>query len=214
MVLRNKGKIVVINCGLGNIGSLISALEFLNFNFEIKDSFQKGDEVNFDGFILPGVGSFPSGMKKLKNKNLDNLVYKLVEKGVPGMGICLGMQLLAEYGYEGGVETKGLNLFDGKVNILPKLEKVKIPNIGWRDTKLKKNNESWQKHLNNVFYYIHSYFVHLTKKEEELATIEYGADLKVNVAIYKSKLLGVQFHPEKSQKHGLELIKDYFEYHI
>jgi len=214
MVLRNKGKIVVINCGLGNIGSLISALEFLNFNFEIKDSFQKGDEVNFDGFILPGVGSFPSGMKKIKNKNLDNLVYKLVEKGVPGMGICLGMQLLAEYGYEGGVETKGLNLFDGKVNILPKLEKVKIPNIGWRDTKLKKNNESWQKHLNNVFYYIHSYFVHLTKKEEELATIEYGADLKVNVAIYKSKLLGVQFHPEKSQKHGLELIKDYFEYHI
>lgn len=214
MVLRNKGKIVVINCGLGNIGSLVSALEFLNFNFEIKDSFQKGDEINFDGFILPGVGSFPSGMKKIKNKNLDNLVYKLVEKGVPGMGICLGMQLLAEYGYEGGVETKGLHLFDGKVNILPKLEKVKIPNIGWRDTKLKKNNESWQKHLNNVFYYIHSYFVHLSKKEEELATIEYGANLKVNVAIYKSKLLGVQFHPEKSQKHGLELLKDYFEYHI
>ena len=77
MVLRNKGKIVVINCGLRNIGSLISALEFLNFNFEIKDSFKKGDEINFDGFILPGVGSFPSGMKKIKNKNLDNLVYKL-----------------------------------------------------------------------------------------------------------------------------------------
>ncbi len=214
MLLRNKGKIVVINSGLGNIGSLISALEFLNFNFEIRDSFQIGDKTNFDGFILPGVGSFPSGMQKLKNKKLDSLVYKLVEKDVPGMGICLGMQLLAEYGYEGGIETKGLHLFDGNVEILPNLEKVKIPNIGWRETKLKKNNESWQRHLNNIFYYIHSYFVNLSKKEEELATIEYGVNLKVNVAIYKSKLLGVQFHPEKSQKHGLELIRDYFVYHI
>ena len=181
----------------------------------IKDSFEIGDKINFDGFILPGVGSFPSGMKKIKNKNLDSLIYKLVEKNIPGMGICLGMQLLAEYGYEGGIETKGLHLFDGKVEILPRLKKVKIPNIGWRDTKLRKNKESWQNHLNNVFYYIHSYFVNLSKKEEELATIDHGEkNLKVNVAIYKNKLLGVQFHPEKSQKYGLELIQDYFEFHI
>ncbi len=214
MQLRNKGKIVVINSGLGNIGSLISALEFLNFDYDVKDSFEMGDKINFEGFILPGVGSFPSGMEKIKNKNLDSLVYKLVEKGVPGMGICLGMQLLAEYGYEGGIKTKGLHLFDGKVEILPSFKKVKIPNIGWRETKLSKNKESWQKHLNNVFYYIHSYFVNLSKKDEELATIDHGEKLKVNVAIYNGKLLGVQFHPEKSQKHGLELIRDYFEFHI
>ena len=214
MLSRNKGKIMVINSGLGNIGSLVSALEFLNFDFEIKDSFKKGDKINCDAFILPGVGSFPSGMEKIKNKNLDNLLYKLVEKGIPGMGICLGMQLLAEYGYEGGKETKGLHLFEGNVEILPKLKQVKIPNIGWRDTKLKKNEESWQKHLNNVFYYIHSYFVNLSKEEEQLATIDHGENLEINVAIYKRKLLGVQFHPEKSQKHGLELIRDYFEFHI
>tara|TARA_A100001035_G_C27771948_1_gene496832 strand:- start:418 stop:1062 length:645 start_codon:yes stop_codon:yes gene_type:complete len=214
MIFRNKGKIMVINSGLGNIGSLVSALEFLEFDFDIKDSFNKGDKINCDGFILPGVGSFPSGMEKIKNKNLHSLVYKLVEKGIPGMGICLGMQLLAEYGYEGGKETKGLHLFDGKVQILPKLKKVKIPNIGWRDTTLRKNEESWQKHLNNVFYYVHSYFVKLSKKQEEIATIKHGDSLDINVAIYKNKLLGVQFHPEKSQKHGLELIRDYFKFHM
>jgi glutamine amidotransferase len=214
MFLRNKGKIVVINSGLGNIGSLTSALEFLDFDYDVKDSFQKGDEMNFDGFILPGVGSFPRGMQQIKNKNLDNLVYRLVEKGVPGMGICLGMQLLAEYGYEGGIKTKGLNLFDGYVEILPNLKKVKIPNIGWRETKLKNNKESWQNHLNNIFYYIHSYFVNLSKNEESLATIKHGDKLKINVAMYKNKLLGVQFHPEKSQQQGLELIREYFNFHI
>ena len=214
MIFREKGKIVIINSGLGNIGSLISALEFLRFDISIKDSFEKGDSTNFDGFILPGVGSFPSGMKKIKNKNLDNLIYSLINKGIPGMGICLGMQLLAEYGYEGGTKTKGLNLFKGNVEILPKYKKAKIPNIGWNDTTLSRNEESWQKHLNNPFYYVHSYFVNLTRHEEELATIDFAQKIKINVAMYKNKLLGVQFHPEKSQKQGLELINDYFRFHI
>ena len=214
MICREKGKIVIINSGLGNIGSLISALEFLRFDISIKDSFEKGDKTNFDGFILPGVGSFPSGMKKIKNKNLDNLIYSLINKGIPGIGICLGMQLLAEYGNEGGIKTKGLNLFQGNVEILPKYKQAKIPNIGWNDTTLSRNQESWQKHLNNPFYYVHSYFVNLTRNEEELATIDFARKLKINVAMYKNKLLGVQFHPEKSQKQGLELISDYFQFHI
>ena len=174
MILGQKGKIVIINTGLGNIGSLVSALEFLKFDISIKDSFKSGEQINFDGFILPGVGSFPSGMETIKNKNLDNLIYSLVNKGVPGIGICLGMQLLAEYGYEGGIKTKGLNLFEGDVRTLPKFRKAKIPNIGWNDTSLSRNNESWQKHLNNAFYYVHSYFVKLSNDDEELATIEFG----------------------------------------
>ena len=214
MTLSRIGKIVIINSGLGNIGSLISALEFLKFDISIKDSFEKGEKINFDGFILPGVGSFPSGMQNLKNKNLDKLIYELINKGIPGMGICLGMQLLAEYGYEGGIRTKGLGLFDGDVRILPKFIKAKIPNIGWNSTALSKNEESWQKHLNNDFYYVHSYFVKLSNHEEELATIDFADKLKINVAIYKKKLLGVQFHPEKSQKQGLELIRDYFQFYI
>ncbi len=214
MTFGKNGKIVIINSGLGNIGSLISALEFLNFDISIKDSFEKAEKIDFDGFILPGVGSFPSGMEKIKNKNLDNLIYSLINKGIPGMGICLGMQLLAEYGYEGGIKTKGLNLFEGDVKILPKFRKAKIPNIGWNDTKLTRNEESWQKHLNNPFYYVHSYFVKLSKHEEELATIDFAEQLKINVAMYKNKLLGVQFHPEKSQKQGLELIRDYFQFNI
>lgn len=214
MTFSQKGKIVIINSGLGNIGSLISALEFLKFDIYIKDSFQKGEQINFDGFILPGVGSFPSGMEKIKNRNLDNFIYSLINKGIPGMGICLGMQLLAKYGYEGGYQTKGLNLFEGDVKILPKFRKTKIPNIGWNDTSISRNEESWQTHLNNSFYYIHSYFVKLSNDKEELATINFGEKSKINVAMYKNKLLGVQFHPEKSQKQGLGLIRDYFQFHI
>lgn len=213
MSFPKRAKIVVINSGLGNIGSLVSALEFLNFDICIKDSFNKTDRLNFEGFILPGVGSFPTGIAKLRQKNLDYFIYKLIDRDIPGMGICLGMQLLAEYGYEGGIKTKGLNLFEGDVKILPKLKETKIPNIGWNETFITEQKESWQEHLNNIFYYIHSYFVNLSIEKEQLASINYGKDLKVNAAIYKNKLLGVQFHPEKSQKQGLELIRDYFLFH-
>ena len=213
MSFPKRGRLVVINSGLGNIGSLVSALEFLNFDICIKESFNNSDRLNFDGFILPGVGSFPTGIEKLRQKNLDSLIYNLIERDIPGMGICLGMQLLAKYGYEGGVKTKGLNLFEGDVKILPKLKETKIPNIGWNETFLLEQKESWQKHLNNVFYYIHSYVVNLSIQKEKLATINYGRNLKVNAAIYKNKLLGVQFHPEKSQKQGLELIRDFFQFH-
>lgn len=120
-------KILVINSGLGNIGSLINALEFLKFNVLKIESYDYSENIECDGFILPGVGSFPVGIKKIKDKNLDKLIFKLIDKEIPGLGICLGMQLLAEYSFEGGVKSKGLNIFKGNVEKINPLDSSKVP---------------------------------------------------------------------------------------
>ena len=206
---KAKSKILIIDTGSGNMGSLISALKFLDFEISVIERFQKIDNIIADGFILPGVGTFPNGMRKLREKNLDLCINKLIEKGIRGMGICLGMQLFAEFGFEGGIVTKGLNLFSGNVELMEKSEFSKLPHIGWSQTYTDKPTEGWQKHLNNAFYYIHSYSVVLPKKNQILATIERNNKI-ITAAIYKNNLLGVQFHPEKSQKSGLLLIRDYF----
>ena len=205
-------KILIINSGLGNIGSLINALEFLKFDVYQTDSYEFSQNIKYDGFILPGVGSFPTGIKKIKEKHLDELVYKFIENEIPGLGICLGMQLLAEFSLEGGVKSKGLNLFKGNVEKLNPLDNSKVPHIGWTDTKIFKCDEPWQIILNNAFYYVHSYAINPKSDSSNLAYINYGKK-NFTAAIYQKKLLGVQFHPEKSQQQGLQLLNDYFNYH-
>ena len=209
---KSQFKILLINTGLGNIGSLVNALEFLNFKVCKLDNYNSNQNVDCDGFILPGVGSFPLGIKKIKDNYLDKLIYKLIEKEKPGLGICLGMQLLAEFSFEGGVKSQGLSLFKGNVERLDPIDEAKVPHIGWTETKISKCIEPWQVILNNAFYYVHSYAVKPTISKEGIATIEYG-NKNFSAAIYRNKLLGVQFHPEKSQQQGLKLLNDYFIYH-
>jgi glutamine amidotransferase len=210
---KARSRILVIDTGLGNMGSLISALEFLKFEICVVNSFKKKENIKADGFILPGVGTFPSGMKKLKDNNLDLLIYNLIDAEIPGMGICLGMQLFAEFGFECNTKTKGLNLINGSVELMMKSKNAKVPHIGWTQTFSSNNKEDWQKHLNNAFYYIHSYSFISRNEEDNLAIINRDSK-KITAAIYRKKLLGLQFHPEKSQINGLLLIKDYFNYHI
>lgn len=204
-------RILVINSGLGNIGSLINALEFLKFNVIQIESYDSSEHLDYDGFVLPGVGSFPVGIKKIKDKNLDKLIYKLIDKEVPGLGICLGMQFLAKYSFEGGIKSEGLNIFEGNVERLNPLDSSKVPHVGWTETKITNCIEPWQESLNNAFYYVHSYVVNTKVFSDKLATINYGNKNFV-AAIYRRKILGVQFHPEKSQQQGLKLLKDYFLY--
>ena len=107
-------------------------------------SYNSNQNVDCDGFILPGVGSFPLGIKKIKDNYLDKLIYKLIEKEKPGLGICLGMQLLAEFSFEGGVKSQGLSLFKGNVERLDPIDEAKVPHIGWTETKISKCIEPWQ----------------------------------------------------------------------
>ena len=211
-MINKKCKILVINSGMGNIGSLINALSFLDFDVHQVDKFDKNESLNFDGFILPGVGSFPSGIRKMKEAKLDQLVLKLIDKEVAGIGICLGMQFLADYSLEGNIKSQGLSIFSGSVEKLIPSQNDKVPHIGWTETELTKDEEPWQNILNNAFYYVHSYAVRPKIRKENLATISHNGK-NITSAIYKNKILGVQFHPEKSQQQGLKLLNEFFLFH-
>tara|TARA_B100000212_G_scaffold66408_2_gene46184 strand:- start:1983 stop:2621 length:639 start_codon:yes stop_codon:yes gene_type:complete len=212
-VISKKRKILIINCGLGNIGSLVNALSFIGFEVSHADNYDSSVNLDFNGFILPGVGSFPSGIKKMKAAGLDKLVIEIIEKGIPGIGICLGMQFLAEISFEGNIKSNGLGLFKGKVDKIISKNNDKVPHIGWTETNVLNNKEPWQIVLNNAFYYVHSYAFKPENIQNKLAVISHGGN-EVTTAIYKDKILGVQFHPEKSQQQGLKLLNDFFDFHI
>ena len=164
------------------------------------------------GFILPGVGAFPEGMKRLKERGLDVLIRKLIQRKIPGMGICLGMQMLSDSSTEGGKTIEGLGFYEGN---LEKLDSTidRVPHIGWTSTESTIQNQSWQSKLNGDFYYLHSYSMSPLSAKSYCAATFTHSNKKYLAAIYKDRFLGVQFHPEKSQEAGLELIKSFFNFY-
>ena len=202
--------ILVIDHGYGNIGSLNNALDYLGLPHHlIKDGNTFSDDLGATGFILPGVGTFDEAMSSLQSRKLDIVINRLHNNGVRGLGICLGMQLLCEGSDEGGSTKKGLSFFKGNVKKLNPQEGF-VPNIGWSNTNPTEASPDLLKTiLNNAFYYIHSYAFEPTEPNEVIATYKRGCT-NISSAIYKNNLMGVQFHPEKSQKAGLSLIQNYF----
>ena len=163
-----------------------------------------------NGFILPGVGSFDVGMKSIRKRKLDIVVDDLVNLKIPGLAICLGMQMLCTDSEEGDRSQQGLKYFDAKVKLLDK-ESSFVPSIGWNKTTQTDNLSTGANKLyEGDFYYLHSYSVHTKNKKEVVAQYSHGKNL-ITAAIQKDNLVGVQFHPEKSQYCGLTLINDYFK---
>ena len=198
----------VIDHGFANIASLVNALNYIGFATCVISSKSDFAQKVIDGFILPGVGSFSAAITSLRNRKLDHVIFDLLEKGTSGMGICLGMQMLVNSSEEGGGNEKGLGLFEGHVIKLPNNHE-QVPRIGWSETKSTSTNPIIGNLLSNDFYYLHSYTAKLDNPNEIAATFKHGYDNYAS-AIYKPKLLGVQFHPEKSQEMGLRLIKEFF----
>ena len=202
--------ILIIDHGQGNIGSLKNSLRQIGKKFRLCQSHEEIDwEGDIEGFILPGVGSFDQCMIEMKRRELDKLVYTFVDKGLKGMGICLGMQILCESSEEGG-KQKGLGVIKGVVKKLSP-ENEKIPNMGWNTTYSESHigDEICSLQLAGEYYYVHSYAVETLHKENRIAFFYHGKN-KVTAGIYGKNILGVQFHPEKSQSKGLTLIKNYF----
>jgi glutamine amidotransferase len=195
----------IINYGVGNIQSVKNSLDFLSIPNGIINS--PKEIKNFDKIILPGVGAFGAAMKKLNDLGFVGEIKKF-SKNKPILGICLGMQLLFEESSEYG-KHKGLGLIKGKVlNFNKKVKKLPIPLIGW--TEIKKTAESpLLLGLDNEasFYSVHSYYCEPAVKSVILATSNYGIDFPAIVG--KNKVFGCQFHPEKSQKAGLQILKNF-----
>ena len=201
--------IVVLNHGQGNIGSLTNTLSYLGKKYEVwANVFDEYESKEIEGFILPGVGSFNSGMREMRKRSLDKVIYSLIKKQIKGMGICLGMQMLCEGSEEGKFTEKGLGIFKGDVRRLS-TEDGFVPSIGWHITTEQKDIEKILGKEEKAFYYVHSYAVETKNTEDIVATYKHGGK-KITAAIYKSMVLGVQFHPEKSQEPGLNLLETYF----
>ena len=203
--------IAIIDYGVGNLFSLERSFSFIGEDVVVTGENDVIDKC--DRIILPGVGAFADAAKKLKNSGLDETVKKQALSGKPILGICLGMQLLFEKSYEYS-EHDGLGLIKGNIkpieNIIPK--DYKIPHIGWNRLTLNKEKEisPIYKYIKNgdYVYFVHSYYG-AECDEYVTARAEYGAMLTASVQ--NKNVYGTQFHPEKSGRVGLDILRAFCE---
>ncbi|BAK70343.1 imidazole glycerol phosphate synthase subunit HisH [Aliarcobacter butzleri] len=197
----------ILDYGMGNISSVNNSLTYLGFDTKIiQESIELNDNITH--LIVPGVGSYSKAMQNLKNRGFDELIYEFINSGRPYLGICLGMQLLSSLGYEDG-ETKGLDLIKGEV--VPFDISLHVPHVGWNNLECKKSHEVMGKYANHIdFYFVHSYHFKPYDENDILTTTDYEIEFCSSVS--KNNILGVQFHPEKSQEPGLSLLEYFCEW--
>ena len=201
--------IAIIDYGVGNLFSLSSSLKSLGVDVVVssdKEVIRSADKI-----ILPGVGAFGDASDKLFASGLAQVVIEQANKGVPLLGICLGMQLLLEKSYEYG-EHKGLGLIKGEIRPLTDVipADYKVPQIGWNALKFTQNETDLFRYIKegDYVYFVHSFYG-ANCEESVIATTEYGA--AITAAVGKKNVYGCQFHPEKSGKVGLEILRAFCE---
>ena len=198
--------VAIIDYGMGNVASVQKALNFLKIENCITADQNVIEAASY--IILPGVGSFLQGMNNLRESGLDKiLTEQVIVKKKKFLGICLGMQLIAETSFE-PYENKGLGWIEGKV---VKFEDtaIRVPHMGWNMVKVC-NPTYFHEINNNDFYFIHSYHFVPTSESVIAAKVSYGSDYVA--AVQQDNIFATQFHPEKSQTAGLSLLKNFFSY--
>ena len=162
-----------------------------------------------DKVILPGVGAFGDAMEKLHSFGLVDTIYKVVEKGTPFLGICLGLQLLFEYSDE-KEGCKGLSLLKGGIKRIPDAPGLKVPHMGWNSLKVTENAKLFRNLPEDPYvYFVHSYYLQAEEPEIVAATTEYG--VTIHASVEKDNVFACQFHPEKSGEVGLAILKNFVE---
>ena len=195
---------VIIDYGMGNLASVQRAFEKLNV--DVKISNKEEDLRNAKSLILPGVGAFRDAIKLLDESGLSAVIKDEVSKGKYIIGICLGMQLLYEKGYEYG-DYDGLGLIKGNIQFLD--VKLKIPHMGWNNLKFNKEDPILKYIKEDEYvYFVHSYYAE-SDNSELVAYSEY--EKKVPAIVRKDNVYGIQFHPEKSGETGINILKAYKE---
>lgn len=204
-------QIVIIDYGMGNLCSIQRALYECGATDVIISQCPHEIEAA-DKLILPGVGAFADGIRNIRKNNLDKLICHLtLDNQIPLLGICLGMQLLATRGHEGG-SIDGLNIIPGEVEKLyPVLPKERIPHVGWNEVYYTHNNPLFNKISNGSdFYFVHSYHFIPDNQENIIGNTLYCNSFVA--AVNHHTIWGVQFHPEKSSILGFNVLKNFLHY--
>jgi len=199
--MRNIG---IVDVGIGNIGSLKGAVYELGFDSVLVQKPPQLQEC--DNIILPGVGSFHHGIQMMIEANIFEPIQKVVSAGTPLLGICLGMQLLFDHGDEGG-NSHGLGLIQGSIQRFQNDPLFHLPHVGWNEVHKTQNHPVWSGIKQGVdFYFVHSYKANCAS-DCVLGTTDYGEVFPALVTA--GSVVGMQFHPEKSQKNGLKMLENF-----
>lgn len=194
---------------MGNVRSVFNAFQLLGEQVEITDDPKKLLEA--EAIILPGVGAFSDGMNNLRQKGLvDVLKKEVLDNKKPYLGICLGLEFLAQKSFEGRI-TEGFGWIKGEViKIKPNNPLLKVPHMGWDDTKVLKNDGLLKDLDDPTFYYLHSFYLKVDDSEKNVITsiCDYGG-VPIAATIQKNNIYAVQFHAEKSQSTGIKLLQNF-----
>lgn len=200
--------VVVVDHGLCNVGSVRRAFEECGASVLVSNDPAALAEATH--VVLPGVGAFRAGMQQLSTLGwVEPLRRAVHDDGVALLGICLGMQLLADRGFEGG-ETKGLGLVAGEVRRMQGSATERIPHVGWNEVTTTHTSSLFEGiEPGTDFYFVHSYHFATARAEDRLAVTPYSGG--ITTAVEHDRVLGVQFHPEKSSKAGFRVIRNFLE---
>lgn len=202
----------IIDYGMGNVRSVLNAVDYVGFDAVITKDESVLNECSH--LILPGVGAFGEAMESLRKHDLVQVLEKQVfEKGKPILGICLGLQLMAKSSEEHGFH-EGLGWFDAQVTRFQLPDPaMKIPHMGWNDLELLQEKHPLFEELskdNRTFYFVHSYHINCNDADNIVATCEYGTVFPA--VIQKDNILAAQFHPEKSQDNGIQMLGNFLNW--
>ena len=199
--------IAIIDYDAGNVKSVEKALQYLG-----EDAVLTSDKeliLGADGVILPGVGAFGDAMERLHSRGLADVIYEVVKRKIPFLGICLGLQLL----FESSEETpgvKGLGILKGKIVRFPDSAELKVPQIGWNDLQFPHKGRLFQGIAEGEYvYFVHSYYLKADNPDIVVATTKYG--VTVHASVESGNVFACQFHPEKSSKVGLAILKNFVD---
>ena len=199
--------IAIIDYDAGNIKSVEKAIQYLG-----EDAVITRDRdliLNSDKVILPGVGSFGDAMAKIREYDLVNTIYDVVDKKTPFLGICLGLQLLFKTSEESEGVT-GLGLLDGRIIRIPDAPGLKIPHMGWNSLDIKQGATLFQGIEDQSYvYFVHSYYLQAEHEEDVAATTVYST--KIHASVEHENIYACQFHPDKSSRVGLQILKNFIQ---
>lgn len=197
--------ISVIDYGAGNLQSVVKAFQYIGADICVTSDPEELKQA--DAAVLPGVGAFGDSMKCMKQSHLVNPVLDFIESGKPFFGICLGLQLLFE-GSEESPGVSGLGVFRGTIRKIPAETGLKIPHIGWNSLELREQDGIFQGLEPNPYvYFVHSYYLAAEQPEIVSAVTQYG--IRIDAAVHHGSVTATQFHPEKSGKTGLQMLRNF-----